>query len=314
MKQTVKSSGLFLILAAALVFGYGTKASLAQTSPSVLYVPLIGITEVPEPLALPKGPGKVTYKYAVKNFLQEVPLTDIKVSDDNCSPVKFSEGDDNGDKKLDFSETWRFTCTKTVSQTTQSTATATGTANDITATHQAYATVVVGSKTPPPLVSIINITKVAYPLSLPPEGGKITYTYRVTNPGVVPLSYVTVTDNKCSAISNKLGDTNGNNLLDVSEAWIYTCDTTLTQTTTNTATVTGFANGLQASDNVALTVYVATSPAATAQANPNFPETGSVNNNSKSIVWEILAGLLVLLIIGFVYRRKFGKPVNKRKS
>ena len=250
----------------------GTKCSgLATTTinapgtstPGSSFVPLIGITSVPEPFVLPKGAGNVTYNYAVKNFVQETPMINVQVIDDSCAPVKFTEGDDNGDNKLDYSETWRYTCSVKLSTTTQSIATASGSENGMSATHQAYSTVVVGSKTPAPLVSIVNVTKVASPLSLPKEGGKITFTYRVNNPGVVPLTDVTVSDDKCSAMTGHLGDTNGNNILDMSEVWTYRCTMSLMQTTTSTATVTAFASGLQAIDHATLTVKVATLKAET---------------------------------------------------
>ena len=301
---------LMLIVISAL--GYGTQRVLAQTSPSVFYVPLIGITSVPEPLALPKGPGNVTYHYAVKNFLKGVALTNIKVTDDKCSNVKFVTGDDNGDSQLDYNETWRYTCTTKLSTTTASMATAVGTLSNITATHKAYATVIVGSNNPSPLVSIVNITKVAYPLSLPSEGGQITFTYKVNNPGVVPLSDVSITDDKCSAMSGKLGDTNGNNLLDINEVWIYTCTMNLRQTTTNTATVVAYANGLKAVSNDTITVTV-NNPVAqsspTSSTSPNFPDVGTnpnleVNPNFKIIIWGGLSVLLVLLIIFFKKSKK----------
>src|ERR1700733_7044080 len=297
-----KSKKYFPIIIVMLLFGGSVQNVFAQTSQSTLYVPLIGITSVPSPLALPKGPGEVTYNYAVKNFLTEVPLTDVHVVDNACSPVIFVTGDDNGNGELDSTETWRYTCTTNISTTTQSVATATGMANDNTATPNAYATVIVGSSTPPPLVSIVNITKVAYPTSLPPGGGTITFTYRVNNPGVVPLSNVTVTDDKCSAMSGELGDRNGNGLLDPDEVWVYTCTTNLTQTTTNTATVTGYANGLKAVDYFTLTVTV---------ANPSLPDTGSVSSstNMNVVVWGILLLILVLLIAFLFLKWKRNKKL-----
>ncbi len=308
-----KTKKIIFILLIFLVCGSNPKSALAQTvtnSPSVLYIPLIGITSVPDPLSLPNGSGSVTYNYAVKNFLPEVPLTYVKVVDDSCSPVKFVQGDDNSNSMLDYDETWRYTCTTTLSKTTQSIATATGTANNMTAIHKAYATVIVGSNTQPPLVSVVNVTKVAYPLSLPSGGGQITYTYRVNNPGVVPLKDVIVTDDKCSDMSGRLGDTNGNNLLDPDEVWIYTCTTTLTQTTTNTVHVTASANGLIALSNDTITVNVAgTNPVAKSSLNPKFPTAGGnpdvgVNPFVKIAVWTILSVILVILLIIFVLTRK----------
>lgn len=285
------------IVILTVIFGADTNGVLAQTaqiSQSSLFIPLIGITSVPNPLVLSQGPGNVTYSYAVKNFLNEVALNNIEVVDDKCNPVKFVEGDDNGDSKLDYNETWRYTCTTKLSKTTESIATATGIANNISAAHKAYATVVVGLDTPAPLVSIVNITKVAYPLSLPTEGGKITYTYKVNNPGVVPLNDVTVADDKCNTMSGKLGDTNGNNLLDTHEVWIYTCTTILKQTTTNTVAVTAFANGLKAIDSATITVVAKT---------PEFPEAGLIPN-FKITVWKTLSGVLAVLIVFFALARK----------
>lgn len=279
----------------------GVFAQTPETNKNSLYVPLIGITAVPNPLALPKGPANVTYHYAVKNFLPELALVNINITDDKCSDLKFVEGDDNNDLMLDFSETWRYECTTKLSETTKSVVTVTGMANGIMAIHKAYTTVVVGSSNPAPLVSIINITKLAYPLSLPAEGGDITFTYKVNNPGVVPLGQVSVSDDKCNTMSGKLGDTNGNNLLDINEVWIYTCAMNLKQTTTNTATVRAFANGLMALAHTTITVTV---------VSPNFPEVGStpgfqteqvpiptlpntgVNPNFLIFFWAILSGIL----------------------
>jgi LPXTG-site transpeptidase (sortase) family protein len=297
-----------LILIAVMAIAVSAHAVLAQENASVLYVPLIGLTAVPSPLALPEGEGDVTYNYAVKNFIKETILSDVKVTDDKCSPVKFVTGDDNGDSKLDYTETWRYACTTNLLQTTQSIATATGVANNITATHKAYATVVVGSNNPAPLVSIINITKIAYPLSLPAEGGEIIFSYKVSNPGAVPLSDVEVIDDKCQDMSGKLGDTNGNNLLDINEVWIYSCAANLTQTTTNTVVVSGFANGLKAISEATITVKV---DAPITELKRNFSE--EENSIFKITVWVILLGVLAALIVFFLLSQKRKPELVKKK-
>ena len=314
--MNLKRSTFILMFGAVLVVGYGVRGVLAQTSTaSGSYVPLIGITSVPEPLALPNGAGNVTYHYAVKNFLREAPLTDVQVVDDKCAPVKFISGDENSNGKLDYGETWIYACATKLSTTTNSIATATGTANNLTATHKAYAAVVVGSKNPPPLVNIVNITKLAYPLSLPAGGGEVAFTYKVTNPGIVPLSNVTVSDDKCGAMSGELGDTNDNHLLDPNEVWIYACTMILTKTTTNTVTVTAYANGLKAVDNDTITVDVATTTTVYSPGLPNegpgpsvpgFPNNGTNPStlNVTVIIWGILGGILAVLIIVFFLTRK----------
>lgn len=88
---------------------------------------------------------------------------------------------------------------------------------------------------PPPNTPVIAISKTASPSTLPPGGGSVTFTYAVSNHGTLPLANVTVVDNRCSPVTFVSGDTNGNNILDVSETWTYTCTTNVAQTTTNTA-------------------------------------------------------------------------------
>lgn len=307
---------IFFLFLSIFIFGLSTKMILAQDSTSVLYVPVIGITTVPSPLTLPAAGGDVTYNYAVKNFLQGAPLTGVQVTDTGCSPVKFVTGDDNNDSKLDYNETWRYTCTTHLTATTQSTALATGFANNVTAAHQAYSTVVVGSEAPAPLVSIVNTTGVTYPEALPAGGENVTYTYKVNNPGIVPLSNVTVIDDKCNQMSGELGDTNGNQTLDSNEVWIYTCTTFLKQTTTDTATVTATGNGLKAVGSTSFTINVST-PVASSSAlfDISISPLLKVSNNFKIIVWGILAGILSGLTTVFFLtrRRKPGVSPDKKK-
>jgi hypothetical protein len=140
----------------------------------------------------------------------------------------------------------------------------------------------------------------------------------------VPLADVTVADDKCSAMSGELGDTNDNHLLDPNEVWIYTCTMILAKTTTNTVTVTAYANGLRAVDNDTITVAVATTTAASSPVfpnegsnpsvpglpnngpNPGLPNNGTNPNtlNITVMIWGILGGILAILIIVFFLIRK----------
>ena len=258
-------------------------------------IPLIGILKVPTPLALPTGPGSVTYNYTVWNVGGQQALTNVTVTDDKCSPVTFLSGDTNGDGKLDPHESWMYSCTTSLSSTTTNTAIATGHTGSQTAIATAIATVAVGVPVPPPLINIVKVPSRLTPF--PFGGGNVVYTYAVTNPGVVPMHNVTVTDDKCGTVSGPLaGDTNGNGLLDPGETWGYSCQTNISVSTRNTATAEGKANGFTAIGYAFATVLVSA---------PGLPNTG-LPPESNNAPWGIVvvAGLLAGSLIFYAIRKK----------
>ncbi len=237
-----------------------TSGTTSGGGSSVPIPPLIDVVKVPSPLSLPGGPGPVTYTYTVRNP-GIVPLSNVTIVDDSCSPLILVSGDTNANQKLDVSETWTYDCFVTLSQTHTNTVVATGWYNGISAADIASATVVVGVPLIPPL---IHVTKVPNHLSVP-VGGAVTYTEKITNPGTVPLLDVHLTDDKCAPVTYISGDTNRDSRLDTNETWTYTCKTTLLQNTTNTATATGTANGIAVKDLARSTVLVYV---------PGLPKTG----------------------------------------
>jgi len=263
--------------------------------------PLIDVVKVPSPLALPGGPGPVTYTYTLRN-IGTVPVTDVTMVGDTCSPITLVSGDTNSDSKLDLNETWIYRCTTTLAATHTNTVVATGWANGVSATDIASATVVIGAPVVPPL---IHVTKVPSPLTLPAGGGMVTYTERITNPGTVALSNVHLTDDKCGPMVYVSGDTNVDLKLDPTETWTYTCRTNLTQTTTNTAVASGEANGLTVRDIAIANVVVATTVLRPAAPTPKLPNTG-VAPDEKSIPWNIviLTGIFTASILFIVNRKK----------
>ncbi len=262
--------------------------------------PLIDVVKVPSPLALPAGPGTVKYTYTLRN-IGTVPVSNVTMVGDTCSPITLVSGDTNSDTKLDLNETWTYTCSTTLTETHTNTVTATGWANGISATDIASATVVVGVPTVPPL---IHVTKVPSPLTLPVGGGMVTYTYKITNPGTVALNRVRLTDDMCGPMKFISGDTNVDLKLDTTETWTYTCQTNLTQTTLNTATASGEANGITVRDFALATVVV---PAALHNAAPKLPNTGvAPYDNSIPLDIVIMAGIFTVAILLNVIRKKQG--------
>jgi LPXTG-motif cell wall-anchored protein len=87
---------------------------------------------------------------------------------------------------------------------------------------------------------------------------------------------------------------NKNNLLESNETWSFTCQTNITQTTTNTGVAQGNANGLTAIDASLATVVVAA---------PALPNTGL---GEQGISFGVVASGLVIAALGYFYflRRK----------
>lgn len=276
---------------------FGDRKTCTITNNDIALVPpLINVTKVPTPLALPGGAGTVTYNYLVTN-LGTVGMANITVTDDKCANVTYLSGDVNGDLRLGITETWAYRCATTLATTTTNIVTATGRANGFTASDVAEATVVVGLPLVPPL---IHVVKWPSTFLLPAGGGPVTYYYFVTNPGTEPLNNVTITDDKCAGLPAQVvghpGDLNKNNLLDSNETWNFTCQTNLTQTTTNIGTATGHANGFTAVD---------LSPATVVVASPKLPNTG-FGPDEGSISWAIsmLAGIFAASTLFYFVRRK----------
>ena len=251
--------------------------------------PLIDVIKTASPLSLPSGPGLVNYTYRLRN-IGTVPVTNITMVGDTCSPIVLSSGDDNANMKLEVNETWVYRCATNLTETHMNTIVATGWANGISAVDIASATVIVGLPIVPPL---IHLTKVPSPLTLSASGGMVTYVKKVTNPGTVSLSNVRLTDDQCSPIYGPYGDTNGDSLLDPSETWAYACRTNIAKTTTNTAVVSGDANGMTARDFALATVVVAS-------AAPKLPNTGYAP--LLDIFWSFFA--LALLVTAVIAVRK----------
>ena len=132
---------------------------------------------------------------------------------------------------------------------------------------------------------------------LPAAGGVVTYTYTVTNPGTAPLDHVSIIDNKCSPVTYVAGDTNHNSLLESNETWTFTCQTSLTKTTTNIGTAEGHANGLTILDF---------SPATVVVPSPTLPNTGFGPNDKSSILWNIIVptGMFIALFSFYLARKK----------
>ena len=252
-------------------------------------LPVIEVTKAADRTTIHAG-DPVTYTYVVRNPGVE-PLT-VTMSDDKCSPVTLRSGDTANPGRLDPSETWTYTCTPSpaLQVTTTNVITAVGTddeGNVARATAQATVVVIKGA---------IAIDKAADADSVAP-GTTVTYTFTVTNPGTVPLSGVSVSDDKCSPVTFAGGDTNGDGLLQPGESWTFQCSQVQTgaaDLTTNVGTATG-SDPLGTLVSAADTVRIAVVAPAVFER-PELPRTG------RAVVGLLqVAGSLVLFGLALVF-------------
>ena len=176
----------------------------------------------------------MTYTYVVKNA-GDVTLTGIEVWDDNGTTG-------------DTSDDWKVTCPKTslavdesmtckaegvkIDETTINIGTATGHAGDKDTLDADDAKVFV----PNPRIYVSKTSSVETPYG---GGGEVTYTYLVRNVGNVPLTAVTLGDDKCRPSARRQAIRTPMASSVSTETWTYTCTMTLTETTTNVGTATG---------------------------------------------------------------------------
>jgi uncharacterized repeat protein (TIGR01451 family) len=125
--------------------GY-TQRTTTTVIPAVV-LPLIHLTKVPSPSTLRAGGGMVTYTEMITNP-GTTTLSNITLSDDKCSPMKYVSGDINNNSQLENTEAWVYTCQVRLNKTTTNIATASGQANGLTVRDYAMATVKVANVVP----------------------------------------------------------------------------------------------------------------------------------------------------------------------
>jgi hypothetical protein len=86
---------------------------------ATVFAPSITIDKVGSMTGPAPAPQAVTYTFYVRNGTDPAldptatALSNVTVSDDKCGTPTYNSGDTNGNRKLEVSETWAFTCTLT---------------------------------------------------------------------------------------------------------------------------------------------------------------------------------------------------------
>jgi uncharacterized repeat protein (TIGR01451 family) len=214
----------------------GPDVSDSDTALVTIEGPSLTVTKAPPTQSVLSG-GAVTFTITAQNTgnvdLSNVTLSDVPACDTLTGPT----GDTDVDTELDTTETWSWTCT----------------VDNVTADFTNTATVTGTPPTGPPVsdsdtaevIVIVQAPSIAVTKDPPTQsvlsGGTAIFTIRAYNTGSVDLSNVTLSDvPACDTLTGPTGDTDGDNELDTTETWSWTCTVVnVTAGFTNTATVTG---------------------------------------------------------------------------
>lgn len=272
--------------------------------------------------------SRVTYDFEVTNVgrspiagddvLAEISLADASLPrQPDCEvPALVSKTGGNQDELLDRDppELWTYRCAATIDAPTVDLAGVEGiggTTLGLRLPVFAFDAQYVQNFTPG-----ISIVKTADPTTTAP-GGPVTYSYAVRNTGDVPLSDVAerITDDTCSPVRYASGDLDGDGLLDtpdsifedaLDEVWVFTCATTVTVTTINTAVVTGTATD---PDGRPLCDAVDVAPAPgeptcepTARDQAVVVVTGLLPDTGGAPAWPLLGVGALLILVGLAVR------------
>jgi len=181
--------------------------------------------DTPTGPSIPIG-GAVTWTYVVTNT-GNVPLSNVTVTDNQGVIPVYVGGDTNNDGLLDVDETWIFEATGIAAAGQYANiGTVVGTpptGPDVSDSDPSH---YIGFTPDEPTINIEKHTN-GFDADIPtgpsiPVGGVVTWTYYVTNPGIVPLSNIVVTDNRMGVNPVYIsGDTNADGILQPGEIWIY---------------------------------------------------------------------------------------------
>ncbi len=199
----------------------------------------------------------IEYTIVVTNTGSEA-LTDVDVTDPYVTDLTYVSGDQDSDNVLDQLESWTYTATHVVTEAEFNSWGGGDGLLDNTATADSNETDSVSDSA---VVEVLEVKSLAIEKTGTVPGGTadtvgetITYAYVVTNTGNAAIANVVVRDDNATPgdmgddfnATYVSGDTDGDSLLDVTEAWNYSSTRNVTQPIldagadlTNLATATG---------------------------------------------------------------------------
>ncbi|MHB8101622.1 MAG: beta strand repeat-containing protein [Methanosarcina sp.] len=219
--------------------------------------PALNITKTADPETYNVVDQTITYNYNVTNT-GNVPVSGITVTDNKTSVILDNNEDLAPGTSVNGTATYTITQDDINAGSVTNNANATGTFNGQEVKSNNVNETVTAEQNP-----ALNITKTADPETYNVVDQTITYNYNVTNTGNVPVSGITVTDDKASVLLDNNEDLAPGTSVNGTATYTITQDDIHAGSVTNNANATGTFNGQEVkSDNVTATV--------TAIQNPNY--------------------------------------------
>ncbi|PWQ98013.1 DUF7507 domain-containing protein [Leucothrix arctica] len=243
--ETISCEATYLVTQADLDDGFVTNEASAEAAylGTSIYSPAVDLTinadQTPSwtldktSSSTPTQAGDVAvYSFSLENT-GNVSITGVTLTDAQCdvAPTTPDSGDLNANSVLDTGETWVYSCSHTVTQAEID-------AGSVDNSASAIGTPAGGTLPAAPASNSIPVAPTpSWTLdktssSTPTQQGDIAvYSFSLENMGNVSISTVTLTDAKCDAAPTApdSGDLNANLVLDTDEAWVYSCNHTVTQ-------------------------------------------------------------------------------------
>ena len=149
-----------------------------------------------------------------------------------------------------------------------------------------------------PKVPSIHVVKLPLNQVVDAANPNATFHYAVTANGDVPLTDVTLGDDKCPGVTATGGDTNDDQILDLDEVWTYDCTVAVFADQTNTATATGHYGDTPVTDTATADTIVTAQQSVAPSPVLTAPPTDSLNGPTNDAGGTLPLMLIVLGVIG----------------
>jgi gliding motility-associated-like protein/uncharacterized repeat protein (TIGR01451 family) len=214
-----------LVNIASVVSAEITTPLTAQAVTTITTTASLNVTKTVDRASI-SAPATLNYTITLRNN-GSAPLTGVNVSDPFAGGAGYASGDADNDNILDPGESWIYTADYAATQADIDAGDdlvniASVTSAEITTPLTAQAVTTIASTASLSVTKTVDLASISAPATL-------HYTITVRNTGTVSMTGINVSDPLTGVANYSSGDTDGDNILDPGETWIYTASFNVTQ-------------------------------------------------------------------------------------